>query len=107
MSWTVTADPIMPAGSRTAPAWPAVATPTPGGSRTGRLAPTRPPGARIAGPGQWPLDPGRAPDDALPRICALGAVAGCRTRCMAMHLAIASPNGRSLGGGLYAQRSAP
>jgi hypothetical protein len=61
MSWTVTADAVMPARARSGLAWraDAVAMPTPGGPGTGRHAPTRPPGARIAGPGQWPLDPGR------------------------------------------------
>ncbi len=61
MSWTVTADAVMPAYARTASAWPDVAVlkPVPRGARTGRLAPGRPPGARIAAPVEWRFDPGR------------------------------------------------
>jgi hypothetical protein len=61
MSWTVTADAVMSACVRAASAWPDVAAtkPDPRGPVTGRLAPSRPPGARIAVPAERPFDPGR------------------------------------------------
>jgi hypothetical protein len=61
MSWTVTADAVMSACARTASAWPGVAAsqPVSRGPGTGRLAPSRPPGAQIAAPVEWPFDPGR------------------------------------------------
>jgi hypothetical protein len=61
MSWTVTADAVMPACVFTAAAWPDVAAsqPVSRGARAGRPAPSRRPGARIAAPVEWPFDPGR------------------------------------------------
>jgi hypothetical protein len=61
MSWTVTAHAVMPACARAASAWPGVAAVklVPLGPGTGRLAPSRPPGARFAALAEWPSDPGR------------------------------------------------
>ena len=61
MSWTVAADAVMLARARAASACSAVAAakPVSRGPGTGRPAPSRPPGARIAAPVEWPFDPGR------------------------------------------------
>jgi hypothetical protein len=61
MRRTVTARAVMPACARNALTWLDVATakPVPRGPGTGGLAPSRPSGARIAVPVEWPPDPGR------------------------------------------------
>ena len=60
MSWTVTADAVLPACARSASAWPDVASrPVSRGPGTGLLTPRRPPGAPIAALVEWSFDPGR------------------------------------------------
>jgi hypothetical protein len=61
MSWTVTADAVMPTRARAASVCPDVvaAQSVSRESGTGRHAPTRPPGAQTAAPVEWPFDPGR------------------------------------------------
>jgi hypothetical protein len=50
---------------------------------------------------------GTVADGALLRICALDSMSGRRPSRMAIHVAMVAPDGRSLGGGFYSQRSAP